>query len=158
MALEPSGGLRAGERVLWASRRSLLHYHRRLLASALILALSFAVVALAAQGLPYLFPLSLPLYLVGIFTALSARASASTHRYYITGQRVIEEHLRLGRTIREAPLTQVSEIELRQGALGRLFDYGTLIFRLTGGAHIEFRGIRHLEAARRALLEAPKAA
>jgi uncharacterized membrane protein YdbT with pleckstrin-like domain len=155
--LLPSGGLAPHERLLWSSTSSALYYHRRLTAAAALLITSLVFVFFPLLGPLLLFPLSFPLYILSVLLGLSARASASAHRYFITSSRLIEEHLRLGRRVNEAPLQAVAKVELSQGIMGRMLGYGNLTFMLTGGGSLIFRGIRRPELARQAFIS-PKQA
>lgn len=64
--------------------------------------------------------------------ALSARASSELA---ITTRRVIARTGFIRRETLELPLTQVEDLQLTQGILGRVFSYGTIRINGTGGAH-----------------------
>ncbi len=81
-----------------------------------------------------------------------------TSRYVITGQRVYRSHGRLRFQLLQTTYDKVTDLHVRQGPLGRLWDYGEVTV-MTAGTGLTFQGVpdpfgvkKHIEKARTAFL------
>src|SRR5262245_17866405 len=71
----------------------------------------------------------------------------------VTNQRFIFKRGWLRRRTDELRLTAIEEVNLEQGALGRLFDYGRLVLHGTGVNDISLPPLAHPVELRRAVQE-----
>jgi len=72
----------------------------------------------------------------------------------VTTKRVIVKHGFIRRQTIEINLSKVESIQVDQGILGRVFDFGTLIISGTGSSHAPLHGISEPMAFRKAFIEA----
>ncbi|HVW21001.1 MAG TPA: PH domain-containing protein [Opitutaceae bacterium] len=97
--------------------------------------------------------LAIVLGLYALYLALRGWIRRAAARFYVTNRRVL---IRLGlirqRSV-EMLLTQIEGVTVRQGMLGRLLGYGTVVVEGTGGDHDPFRFIGHPEDFRLAIQE-----
>jgi uncharacterized membrane protein YdbT with pleckstrin-like domain len=72
----------------------------------------------------------------------------------VTTRRVIVKHGFIRRSTVEINLNKVESIQVDQGILGRMFDFGTLVIAGTGASHAPLSGIAEPMAFRRAFIQA----
>ena len=72
----------------------------------------------------------------------------------VTTKRVIVKHGFVRRRTVEINLNKVESIQVDQGVLGRIFDFGTLVVAGTGASHAPITGIAAPMAFRKAFIEA----
>lgn len=72
----------------------------------------------------------------------------------VTTKRVIVKHGFVRRQTVEINLNKVESIQVEQGVLGRMFDFGTLVIAGTGSSHAPLSGIASPMVFRRAFMEA----
>jgi len=72
----------------------------------------------------------------------------------VTTKRVIVKHGFIRRQTVEINLNKVESIQVDQGVLGRVFDFGTLVISGTGTSHAPISGIAQPMAFRKAFIEA----
>ena len=72
----------------------------------------------------------------------------------VTTRRVIVKHGFISRQTVEMNLNKVESIQVEQGVLGRIFNFGTLIVAGTGSSHAPLVGIADPMAFRKAFIEA----
>jgi uncharacterized membrane protein YdbT with pleckstrin-like domain len=72
----------------------------------------------------------------------------------VTTKRVIVKHGFVRRQTIEINLNRVESIQVEQGLLGRLFNFGTLIVSGTGTSHAPLAGIAEPMGFRKAFIEA----
>ncbi len=72
----------------------------------------------------------------------------------VTTRRVFVKHGFIRRQTIEMNLGKVESIQVEQGVLGRLFNFGTLVFAGTGTSHAPLAGIADPMGFRRAFIEA----
>jgi membrane protein YdbS with pleckstrin-like domain len=72
----------------------------------------------------------------------------------VTTRRVFVKHGFIRRQTIEMNLSKVESIQVEQGVLGRVFNFGTLIFAGTGTSHAPLAGIADPMGFRRAFIEA----
>lgn len=122
-----------GERVV---HRSKLHW---------IVFLKPIVLALVAfmflAGKKEVAPVGNLLFLIAIVWAVSAFISFKTSEFGITNKRVLIKVGFIRRTSLETLLTKVEGIQVNQGILGRIFNYGTIMVKGTGGTSNPFHKI-----------------
>ena len=127
--------LQPGETVLHESRLHWLIYWRALLM--LILALGVAAVYLlrvdpmvqkAALGV------SLFCLAVSILAAIGAGIRRRSTELAVTDQRIIYKSGAFSRHTMEMNRSKVESVDVDQSVLGRIFGYGTLLIRGTGGS------------------------
>lgn len=75
----------------------------------------------------------------------------------LTNKRVIVKHGFIRRQTVEMNLNKVESIQVQQGVLGRLFDFGTLVVAGTGASHAPLAGIADPMGFRKAFIEAQDA-
>lgn len=72
----------------------------------------------------------------------------------VTTRRVIVKHGFIRRSTVEINLNKVESIQVDQGILGRMFDFGTLVIAGTGASHAPLAGIAGPMAFRKAFIQA----
>lgn len=72
----------------------------------------------------------------------------------VTTKRVIVKHGFIRRQTVEINLNKVESIQVDQGVLGRVFNFGTLVVAGTGTSHAPISGISEPMAFRKAFIEA----
>ena len=72
----------------------------------------------------------------------------------VTTKRVIVKHGFIRRQTVEINLNKVESIQVDQGVLGRVFNFGTLVVAGTGTSHAPIAGISEPMAFRKAFIEA----
>ena len=72
----------------------------------------------------------------------------------VTNRRVIAKFGFISRRTVELNITKVESVQVDQSALGRLFDFGTLVISGSGGSQEPIPGISKPMAFRKALMEA----
>ena len=72
----------------------------------------------------------------------------------VTSRRIIVKHGFISRNTIEINLNKAESIQVDQGVMGRLFDFGTLIISGTGASHAPLAGIAEPMAFRKAFIEA----
>jgi uncharacterized membrane protein YdbT with pleckstrin-like domain len=130
--------LQPGERIIYESRLHPVIFTRAVLAGVICLVLIVSAIYEAASQTQYL---SLALWIAAaIFGVLAAWAGLhayirrATTEFAVTDQRVIYKTGLLGRHTLEMNRAKVESVDVDQSILGRLFDYGTIIVRGTGGS------------------------
>src|SRR5262244_599263 len=78
----------------------------------------------------------------------------ATSEFAVTNRRLIIKLGLISRRTVELNLSRVESIEVHQGVLGRLLDYGTISVNGTGGTIESFNAIAHPLEFRRAVLQA----
>lgn len=80
-------------------------------------------------------------FLIAIIWAVSAFISFKTSEFGITNKRVLIKVGFIRRNSLETLLTKVEGIQVDQGILGRIFNYGTIMVKGTGGTSNPFHKI-----------------
>lgn len=79
--------------------------------------------------------------LLGIVLGLSAAVELQISEFAVTDRRVLAKTGLVRRHSRDINLGKVESLEVEQGILGRLLDYGTIIVKGSGGTPESFRNI-----------------
>lgn len=103
--------------------------------------LVFGVVLLPALGL-------------GLVLLAVAYVRYKSTELSVTTKRVIVKHGFIRRRTVEINLNKVESIQVDQGVLGRVFNFGTLVVSGTGTSHAPISGIAEPMAFRKAFIEA----
>jgi uncharacterized membrane protein YdbT with pleckstrin-like domain len=72
----------------------------------------------------------------------------------VTTKRVIVKHGFISRSTIEINLSRVESLQVEQGVLGRIFNFGTIVVAGTGASHAPIAGIADPMAFRKAFVEA----
>jgi uncharacterized membrane protein YdbT with pleckstrin-like domain len=104
----------------------------------IILFVLFPIALSKGQGFALLGPF---LLIISIIWAISAFVSRRTSEFGVTNKRVLIKIGFISRDSLETLLTRVEGIEVRQGILGRIFNYGTITIKGTGGTINPFKRI-----------------
>ena len=96
----------------------------------------------------------LPAFGVGLIFLAIAYVRYKSVELAVTTKRVIVKHGFVRRQTVEMNLNKVESIQVEQGVLGRLFDFGTLIVSGTGTSHAPLTGIAQPMGFRKAFIEA----
>lgn len=99
----------------------------------------------------------LPVAGLGLFFLLAALIRYKTTELAITNKRVIAKFGFIARRTVELNLGKVESIQVIQGILGRIFDFGSLIVAGTGTQHAPIPGISDPLGFRRAFMSAQDA-
>lgn len=96
----------------------------------------------------------LPVFGLGLIFLAIAYVRYKSVELAVTTKRVIVKHGFIRRQTIEMNLSKVESIQVEQGVLGRLFDFGTLIVSGTGASHAPLTGIAEPMGFRKAFIEA----
>lgn len=101
--------------------------------------------------------LLLPLFGAGLILLGIAYVRYKSVELAVTTKRVIVKHGFVTRQTVEMNLNRVESVQVEQGVLGRLFDFGTLIIAGTGSSHAPLAGIADPMGFRKAFIAAQDA-
>lgn len=96
----------------------------------------------------------LPVFGLGLIFLGIAWVRYKSVELAVTTRRVIVKHGFVRRQTVEMNLNKVESIQVEQGVLGRVFDFGTLVVAGTGASHAPLTGIDDPLGFRRAFIEA----
>ena len=96
----------------------------------------------------------LPALGLGLIFLIMAYVRYHSTELAVTTKRVIVKHGFIRRQTVEINMSKVESIQVDQGVLGRLFDFGTLIISGTGTSHAPITGVSAPMDFRRAFIEA----
>src|SRR5512138_2876281 len=96
----------------------------------------------------------LPLFGLGLIFLVMAYVRYKSTELAVTTKRVIVKHGFIRRQTVEINLSKVESIQVDQGVVGRMFDFGTLVISGTGTSHAPITGISAPMAFRKAFIEA----
>jgi membrane protein YdbS with pleckstrin-like domain len=96
----------------------------------------------------------LPVFGLGLIFLAVAYVRYKSVELAVTTKRVIVKHGFIRRQTVEMNLSKVESIQVEQGVLGRLFNFGTLIVSGTGASHAPLTGIAEPMGFRKAFIEA----
>lgn len=96
----------------------------------------------------------LPVFGLGLIFLAIAYVRYKSVELAVTTKRVIVKHGFVRRQTVEMNLSKVESIQVEQGVLGRLFNFGTLIVSGTGSSHAPLTGIAEPMGFRKAFIEA----
>ena len=96
----------------------------------------------------------LPAFGLGLIFLVMAYVRYQSTELAVTTKRVIVKHGFIRRQTVEINLNKVESVQVDQGALGRIFNFGTLVVSGTGTSHAPLAGIAAPMAFRRAFIEA----
>ena len=80
-------------------------------------------------------------FFVAVIWVIAAIISRATSEFGISDKRVLIKVGWISRNSLETLLTKVEGIQVKQGILGRIFKYGTIVISGTGGTHNPFKKI-----------------
>lgn len=95
---------------------------------------------------------------IGLVLLIVAYVRIKSTELAITTKRLIVKHGFIRRNTIEININKVESIQVEQGVMGRMLDYGTLVISGTGTSHAPIAGIAQPMAFRRAFVEAQDAA
>jgi uncharacterized membrane protein YdbT with pleckstrin-like domain len=98
--------------------------------------------------------LLLPAFGIGLIFLVIAYVRYKSVELAVTTKRLIVKHGFVRRQTVEINLNRVESIQVEQGLLGRLFNFGTLIVAGTGTSHAPLTGIAEPMGFRKAFIEA----
>ena len=98
--------------------------------------------------------LLLPAFGLGLIFLVIAYVRYKSVELAVTTKRIIVKHGFVRRQTVEINLNRVESIQVEQGLLGRLFNFGTLIVSGTGTSHAPLIGIAEPMGFRKAFIEA----
>lgn len=96
----------------------------------------------------------LPAFGIGLVPLVMAYVRYKSTELAVTTKRVIVKHGFIGRQTVEINLGKVESIQVDQGVLGRMFDFGTLVVAGTGASHAPIAGIAQPMEFRKAFIAA----
>jgi uncharacterized membrane protein YdbT with pleckstrin-like domain len=96
----------------------------------------------------------LPLFGIGLYFLIAVLIRYKTTELAVTNKRVITKTGLITRHTLELNLSKAESIQVEQGLLGRLFDFGSLQINGTGTSHAPLIGIRAPLEFRRQFMEA----
>ena len=96
----------------------------------------------------------LPVFGIGLIFLVVAYVRYKSVELAVTTKRLIVKHGFVRRQTVEINLNRVESVQVEQGLLGRLFNFGTLIVSGTGTSHAPLTGIAEPMGFRKAFIEA----
>ena len=99
----------------------------------------------------------LPAFGIGLIFLVIAYVRYKSVELAVTTKRIMVKHGFIRRQTVEINLNKVESIQVEQGVLGRLFNFGTLIVSGTGASHAPLTGIAEPMGFRKAFIEAQDA-
>ena len=96
----------------------------------------------------------LPAFGLGLIFLAVAYVRYKSVELAVTTKRIIVKHGFVRRQTVEINLNKVESLQVEQGLLGRLFNFGTLIVSGTGTSHAPLVGIAESMSFRKAFIEA----
>ena len=96
----------------------------------------------------------IPAFGLGLVFLVMAYVRYKSTELAVTTKRVIVKHGFIRRQTVEINLSKVESIQVDQGVLGRLFNFGTLVISGTGTSHAPIAGISEPMGFRKAFIEA----
>lgn len=99
----------------------------------------------------------LPVVGLGLIFLIMAYVRYKSTELAVTTKRVIVKHGFIRRQTVEINMNKVESIQVDQGVLGRIFDFGTLIIAGTGTSHAPITGVSAPMTFRKAFIEAQEA-
>jgi uncharacterized membrane protein YdbT with pleckstrin-like domain len=133
-----------GERVIFETGLHWLVYGRAilLLGLALILAAASQLEAFYGPNSTFLLLIAAAvLGILGIVALLHGMLRRAGTELAVTDQRVVLKHGLFGRHTIEMNRSKVESVDVDQGIIGRIFGYGTVLVRGTGGSTEPLEGI-----------------
>ncbi|RFO98164.1 hypothetical protein DIC66_05470 [Rhodoferax lacus] len=100
----------------------------------------------------------IPLFGAGLILLAIAFVRYRSFELGVTTRRVIVKRGFISRQTIEMNLSKVESVQVEQSALGRIFNFGTLIVAGTGASHAPMTGIAEPMAFRKAFIEAQDSA
>lgn len=125
--------LMSGERVVY---RAKLHW------AIFLKPIIFAVIAFIFFAVKETAPIGIVFFLVAIIWGLATFITFKTSEFGVTNKRVLIKVGWIRRNSLETLLTKVEGIQVNQGILGRILNYGTIIIKGTGGTSNPFHKIK----------------
>lgn len=98
--------------------------------------------------------LLLPVFGIGLIFLAIAYIRYKSTELAVTTKRIIVKYGFIRRQTIEINLNKAESIQVDQGILGRIFDFGTLVISGTGTSHAPLNGIAQPMAFRKAFIEA----
>ncbi len=98
--------------------------------------------------------LLLPAFGLGLIFLVMAYIRYKSTELAVTSKRIIVKYGFISRQTIEINLNKAESIQVDQGVMGRLFDFGTLIISGTGHSHAPMVGIANPMAFRKAFIQA----
>jgi uncharacterized membrane protein YdbT with pleckstrin-like domain len=99
----------------------------------------------------------LPAFGLGLIFLGMAYVRYKSTELAVTSKRIIVKHGFISRQTIEINLNKAESIQVDQGLMGRMFDFGTLVISGTGTSHAPLSGIAEPMAFRKAFIEAQDA-
>lgn len=99
----------------------------------------------------------LPVFGLGLIFLIMAYVRYNSTELAVTTKRVIVKHGFIRRQTVEINMNNVESLQVDQGVLGRLFDFGTLVIAGTGTSHAPIAGVSAPMTFRKAFIEAQEA-
>jgi uncharacterized membrane protein YdbT with pleckstrin-like domain len=131
-----------GERLVAVTRIHLLVLLPPILLAALLLLLALVGVLVGGSAVAFTLAVLPGAILAGV-AVLALWVERQTTEFSCTDRRILIKAGLLTTSLREMPLAKVEALVLEQGLFGKLFGYGTLVFKGSGGTR---RTCRHIEA------------
>ena len=99
----------------------------------------------------------LPAFGLGLIFLIMAYVRYNSTELAVTTKRVIVKHGFIRRQTVEINMNNVESLQVDQGVLGRIFDFGTLVIAGTGTSHAPITGVSAPMTFRKAFIEAQEA-
>lgn len=136
--------LQPGETLVYTTRLHWLVYSRAILL--LILAVAFVIAGQVAGGDDFKnagLAMGAVFVVFALISAIHAAIKRASTELAVTDHRVILKRGILSRYTIEMARSKVESVDVMQSISGRIFDYGTILVRGTGGSLKPFRNVEH---------------
>ncbi len=101
--------------------------------------------------------LLLPAFGIGLILWVVAYIRIKSTEIAVTTKRLIVKNGFISRSTIEININKVESIQVDQGMVGRILNYGTLVISGTGTSHAPIKGISEPMAFRKAFIESQEA-
>lgn len=157
--MSSNGGSVLGEKkVLWRGKPTVLAFADMLAGGTLLTVLSSVVAFLVP--LPYMRYFSLAGLIAAAFFIILAFFLSQSYTYTVTGGKLRKEYCFVASSNEEVPFSEVTNIVVVQGVLGRVLGFGTVRADTAGTAYsgMAFKGVKNSHEIFKVVSEAKKAA
>ena len=133
--------LQPNETLLYSTRLHWLIFGRPILLLVLALAAAEAASQIGSVVRLALWAAAAGLVLLGVLNGIGAALRRASTEFAVTDHRVIYKRGLIGRYTVEMARSKVESVDVVQSVLGRVFNYGTILVRGTGGSLEPFRTV-----------------
>jgi uncharacterized membrane protein YdbT with pleckstrin-like domain len=133
--------LQPNETLIYATRLHWLIYGRAVFLLILAIVAAWAATQIETALQMILWAVAAGLLALAVIDGIAAAIRRASTELAVTDHRVIYKRGIVGRYTIEMARSKVESVDVIQGILGRIFNYGTILVRGTGGSLEPFRNV-----------------